>query len=161
MGLVWARGQERTRRRAGVKVEFVDPRKAGVDRLEAAVRVCAWHYEQGRRVVLATGDKRLVGEADQRLWTFDPGSFVAHGVWQGRGELDEPVVVSAQIANPNRAQVLVSLVLPEGKEEEFSWVVVVLPEKQEELEPYRAYYKQMKSTEGVEVFYTQRLPSRM
>ncbi len=60
-------------------------------------RLIVWVADEGRRQVL-----------DDWLWTFDKGSFVPHLVWQSAmGEVDDPVVLSGDEGNPNRATVLV------------------------------------------------------
>ena len=60
-------------------------------------RLVVWVADEGRRQIF-----------DDWLWTFDKGSFVPHVVWQSAmGEVDDPVVLSGEEANPNRATVLV------------------------------------------------------
>lgn len=60
-------------------------------------RVVIWVADEGRRQVL-----------DEWLWTFRKLAFVPHAVWQAAlGEVDEPVVLVGEPANPNRAAVLV------------------------------------------------------
>lgn len=60
-------------------------------------RVVVWVADEGRRQIL-----------DEWLWTFRKLSFVPHALWQpALGELDEPVVLVGEPANPNSGTVLV------------------------------------------------------
>lgn len=65
-------------------------------------------FKSRRRVVVWVGDQGRLKILDDYLWTFRRLSFVPHAVWSPElGELDEPVVLVAEPANPNRADVLV------------------------------------------------------
>ncbi len=65
-------------------------------------------YKQRRRVVVWIADHGRLQILDEYLWTFRKLSFVPHAVWSPEiGDLDEPVVLLAEPANPNRAGVLV------------------------------------------------------
>lgn len=61
------------------------------------LRLAVWVADEGRRSIF-----------DDWLWTFEKRSFVPHASWQpALGEVDEPVVLLGEAANPNRATVLV------------------------------------------------------
>ncbi len=61
------------------------------------VRVVVWVADEGRRQIL-----------DDYLWTFQKLAFVPHVVWApGLGEVEEPIVLVGEPANPNHATVLV------------------------------------------------------
>jgi DNA polymerase-3 subunit chi len=63
----------------------------------AGHRLVVWVADEGRRQIF-----------DDWLWTFDKGSFIPHIVWQTTmGEVDDPVVLSGEEGNPNRATVMV------------------------------------------------------
>jgi len=65
-------------------------------------------YRDRRRVVVWVGDEGRLHILDDYLWTFRRLSFVPHAVWSPElGDLDEPVVLLAEPANPNRSDVLV------------------------------------------------------
>ena len=65
-------------------------------------------YKDRRRVVVWVGDEGRLHILDDYLWTFRRLSFVPHAVWSpDLGDLDEPVVLVAEPANPNRADILV------------------------------------------------------
>ncbi len=56
-----------------------------------------WVADEGRRQIL-----------DDYLWTFQKLAFVPHVVWgPGLGEVEEPIVLVGEPANPNHATVLV------------------------------------------------------
>ena len=61
------------------------------------VRVVVWVADEGRRQIL-----------DEYLWTFQKLAFVPHALWGPElGEVEEPIVLVGEPANPNRATVLV------------------------------------------------------
>jgi DNA polymerase-3 subunit chi len=60
-------------------------------------RLVVWVADEGRRQIF-----------DDWLWTFDKQSFIPHAQWQpSMGEVEEPVVLTGDPGNPNRATVLV------------------------------------------------------
>ena len=64
---------------------------------ENGERVVVWVADEGRRQIL-----------DDYLWTFEKLSFVPHILWSpGLGEVDDPIVLVGEMANPNRATTLV------------------------------------------------------
>ena len=78
-------------KRAGELAKLIESLAANGNRL------VVWVADEGRRKIF-----------DDWLWTFDKGSFVPHIVWQSAmGEVGDPVVLSGEEANPNRATVLV------------------------------------------------------
>jgi DNA polymerase IIIc chi subunit len=61
------------------------------------VRVVVWVADEGRRQIL-----------DDYLWTFQKLAFVPHIVWgPGLGEVEDPIVLVGEPANPNHASALV------------------------------------------------------
>ena len=60
-------------------------------------RVVVWVADEGRRQIL-----------DDYLWTYEKLAFVPHLLWSPQlGEVEDPVVLVGEPANPNRADVLV------------------------------------------------------
>jgi DNA polymerase-3 subunit chi len=60
-------------------------------------RVVVWVADEGRRQIL-----------DDYLWTFEKLAFVPHLLWSPRlGEVDDPIVLVGEAANPNRASMLI------------------------------------------------------
>jgi DNA polymerase IIIc chi subunit len=83
-------------------------RLAGAKKAYDACRLVEALYLDGRRVVVWFSDAGRAAVLDQYLWTFSQSSFVPHLRWNGGDELEEPVaLVVGELANPNRADVLV------------------------------------------------------
>jgi DNA polymerase IIIc chi subunit len=60
-------------------------------------RVVVWVADEGRRQIL-----------DDYLWTFEKLAFVPHVLWGPElGEVEDPIVLVGEPANPNRASALV------------------------------------------------------
>jgi DNA polymerase-3 subunit chi len=80
----------------------------GAKRAGALCHLLEKLYKQRRRVVVWVGDEGRLQILDDYLWSFRRLSFVPHAVWSPElGDLDEPVVLLAEPANPNRAEVMV------------------------------------------------------
>ncbi len=80
----------------------------GSKRAGELVRVLQQLVGDGRRVVVWMADDGRRQMLDDYLWTFDKGSFIAHELWsREQGEVDVPVALVGEPANPNRADVLV------------------------------------------------------
>ncbi len=69
-----------------------------VERLHRSrTRVVVWVADEGRRQIL-----------DEYLWTYRKMAFVPHLLWSPElGDVEDPVVLVGEPANPNRAAVLV------------------------------------------------------
>ena len=64
-------------------------------------------YRERRRLVIWVADEGRRQILDDYLWTFRKLAFVPHLLWQpSQGEVDEPVVLVGEPANPNNASVL-------------------------------------------------------
>ena len=88
--------------------EVIVHRLAGSKKALEACRLVERLYQAGRRVTVWVADAGRAGVFDQYLWTFAQSSFVAHALWDGSGELDDPVaIVTGTLGNPNRGDVLV------------------------------------------------------
>jgi DNA polymerase IIIc chi subunit len=60
-------------------------------------RIVVWVADEGRRQIL-----------DDYLWTFEKLAFVPHILWNpDLGEVDDPIALVGEEANPNRASMLV------------------------------------------------------
>ncbi len=88
--------------------EVIVHRLAGSKKALEACRLVERLYHGGKRVAVWVADGGRAGVLDEYLWTFAQSSFVPHALWDGSGELDDPVaIVTGTLANPNRADVLV------------------------------------------------------
>ena len=64
---------------------------------ESRARVVVWVADDGRRQIL-----------DDYLWTYQKLAFLPHLLWGPElGEVDEPIVLVGEPANPNHASVIV------------------------------------------------------
>jgi DNA polymerase-3 subunit chi len=65
-------------------------------------------YKTRRPLIIWVADEGRLQILDDFLWTYNKLAFVPHAVWSPAvGELDEPVVITSQPANPNASEVLV------------------------------------------------------
>ncbi len=60
----------------------------------------------GLRAVVKAGSEERVAALDAALWTYEQGSFLAHGSAQDGNGPDQPVWLTAGDDNPNAATVL-------------------------------------------------------
>lgn len=61
----------------------------------------------GHRVLILTGSAERAAYLDAHLWTYDPGSFLAHGAARDGFEKRQPIFISDRDDNPNDADLLV------------------------------------------------------
>lgn len=73
--------------------------------------------KSGLRAVVLAGSPERVAQLDTLLWTYDPGSFLAHGTAKDDFAGDQPVFLTTDEENPNAAAVLVLL---DGLDAEFT-----------------------------------------
>lgn len=68
-------------------------------------------YRTGHRVYILTADDTHARALDELLWTFQPGSFVPHGIHSpsDTGEDDTPVLIGHQEPPAQHHDVLISL----------------------------------------------------
>jgi DNA polymerase-3 subunit chi len=63
--------------------------------------------ERGMRAVIVTGSEERAEALNQWLWTWDSAAFLPHGNRNDGRPEDQPIWLTANIENPNNAQVLV------------------------------------------------------
>lgn len=63
--------------------------------------------ETGRRVVIRVANDREVERINEHLWTYSPDSFLPHGSKKDGFADRQPVWITAQDENPNKADVLI------------------------------------------------------
>jgi DNA polymerase-3 subunit chi len=101
-----AEKKTREKREKGKKV--VLHRLAGTKKALDACRLVENLYQAGKRVTVFLSDSGRAAMLDEYLWTFAQHSFVPHVLWNGQGEVEDPVaLVTGTLANPNAASVLV------------------------------------------------------
>ena len=79
----------------------------GEKRARELVKLIETLYQGGRRIVVWVADEGRRQMLDDYLWTYEKLAFVPHTTWtHSQGDLDEPVVLVGEEANPNRATAL-------------------------------------------------------
>ena len=61
--------------------------------------------ERGWRVIVQASTDERVEALDAHLWTYREESFLPHGTWRGADVAEQPVLLTVQDDNPNRASV--------------------------------------------------------
>jgi DNA polymerase-3 subunit chi len=142
------------------KVEFINLSQANSDALSAAARLAAYHQDQGRRVLIAAMDQAEAEKMDQRLWTFEQGSFVPHAVAGAEDQDREPVLIAIKPGNPNNADVLIFLHPPAAAiSQDFSLAILLIPREEcPELKACRDLYAKLRDAGQVEVAHITSLP---
>ena len=62
--------------------------------------------ERGQRAVIQLGSQERLDAINDRLWTFDPGSFLPHGGAADGHAGDQPIWLTLEEERPNGAEVL-------------------------------------------------------
>ncbi|MDB5505049.1 MAG: putative polymerase chi subunit, HolC [Tardiphaga sp.] len=61
--------------------------------------------ERGWRVVVQAGSEERVDALDAHLWTYRDDSFLPHATWRADDAAEQPILLTVEDGNPNRAQV--------------------------------------------------------
>jgi DNA polymerase III subunit chi len=61
--------------------------------------------ERGWRVVVQASSDERVEALDAHLWTWRDDSFLPHGIWRDAEAAEQPIVLTVNEENPNRAAV--------------------------------------------------------
>jgi DNA polymerase III subunit chi len=61
--------------------------------------------ERGWRVVVQASSEERVEALDAHLWTWRDDSFLPHGTWRDAEVAEQPIVLTVNEQNPNRATV--------------------------------------------------------
>ncbi len=61
--------------------------------------------ERGWRVVVQSTSQERAETLDTHLWTYTDDSFLPHATWRGGDAADQPIILSIEEGNPNRANV--------------------------------------------------------
>lgn len=73
--------------------------------IEAVVpQLAAKTLENGERLLIVASDERLRGVLNEALWTYDPTSFLPHGLAGEDVPEDQPVLLSAETDAGNDAK---------------------------------------------------------
>lgn len=73
--------------------------------IEAVVpQLAAKTLESGERLLIVAGDAQLRALLDEALWTYDPASFLPHGLSAEGMAANQPVLLSAETDAANAAK---------------------------------------------------------
>ena len=61
--------------------------------------------ERGWRVVVQSTSQERTDALDAHLWTYNDNSFLPHATWRAGDAQDQPIILSIEEGNPNRANV--------------------------------------------------------
>ncbi|MGB8397599.1 DNA polymerase III subunit chi [Bradyrhizobium sp.] len=61
--------------------------------------------ERGWRVVVQSTSQERTDALDAHLWTYSEDSFLPHATWRAADAPDQPILLSVEDGNPNRANV--------------------------------------------------------
>jgi len=61
--------------------------------------------ERGWRVIVQAGSEERIEALDAHLWTFRDDAFLPHGLWREPGAGEQPILLTVNDDNPNRASV--------------------------------------------------------
>lgn len=139
--------------------EFVNLKQLGLSWEQALPRLVAWHQRQGRRVLVSAADEQQAQDLDRLLWTFDPASFLPHALAGGPGQAEEPVLIASGLGNANAVTVQMLCAPEQPAAPGIGHLILLVPAtKGPELTAYRARYKELSQTPGVEMRHTTKLP---
>ncbi len=112
--------------------------------------------ERGWRVVVEAGSPERVDALDATLWTYRDESFLPHGTFRDSGAGAQPVVLTADAANPNGANVRFAVDGADiGEAAGYDRVVLVFDGNDPDaLDPARAAWRRVKG-EGHDATYWQ------
>jgi DNA polymerase-3 subunit chi len=76
---------------------------------EALPRLLEKAYASGARVLVRGRDPERIDLLDRVLWTYAKESFLPHGTRSDGHPEEQPIYLTAQVENPNRADILVRI----------------------------------------------------
>jgi DNA polymerase-3 subunit chi len=74
---------------------------------EALPRLLTRVLQGGHKALVLADTTERVRHLNDRLWTFDPGSFLPHGTADDDNAADQPILLATDEANPSGADILV------------------------------------------------------
>jgi DNA polymerase-3 subunit chi len=113
--------------------------------------------ERGWRVVVQSTSQERADALDGHLWTYRDDSFLPHATWRAGDAADQPIVLTVEAGNPNRAKVrfLIDKAALPADSDSYDRVVLVFDgDDAEALAAARAAWSDCKAR-GFEVTYWQ------
>lgn len=120
------------------KVSFYLFEKSPERQVDSTCRLCRKLLPQQGKIWLYCPDPVLQQQLDQRLWDFDPSSFIGHGIQQPNA----PVCISSEL--PNSAEWLVFNFNNQALEqtEKFSHIIEIIENNETAKQIGREKFKQ-------------------
>jgi DNA polymerase III subunit chi len=113
--------------------------------------------ERGWRVVVQSTSEERTDALDAHLWTYRDDSFLPHATWRVGDASDQPIVLTAEPANPNSAKIrflIDNAALPEDSASYERLVLIFNGDDGDALAAARSAWTECKSR-GFEVTYWQ------
>lgn len=109
----------------------------------------------GHRILVHEPDASARDALDERLWTYDPDSFLPHGTAGGPHDAEQPLLIADSFGVRNGADVLIAMgrTLP-GDGAGFARILYLFDGgDEEELGAARAHWRALSAREGAEAAY--------
>lgn len=74
---------------------------------QALPEILSKALERQHRIVVKAGSRETLEALNTVLWTYDPESFLPHGTDKNGHEAEQPVWLTTEDENPNKATVLI------------------------------------------------------
>ena len=121
------------------KISFYLFEKSPERQVESTCRLCRKILRQPAKIWIYCPDPKIQQQLDERLWSFDPTSFLAHGVEQP----DAPICISANLPDSTDWIVFNFNNQPLDRATEFSHIIEIVENdeqaKQIGREKFKAY----------------------
>ena len=123
------------------KVSFYLFEKSPERQVESTCRLCRKILRQQAKIWIHCPDQDTQKQLDERLWSFDPQSFLAHGIDQS----ESPICISAQLPDQQDWIVFNFNNQPLESAEQFSHIIEIIENgenaKQIGREKFKSYRK--------------------
>ncbi len=116
--------------------------------------------QNGHRIIIKAANDQEVERLNTHLWSYDPNSFIPHGSAKDGHDTDQPVWITANDENPNKADVIILTqgASIEGSDNDFQLICDMIDGRNEQaVNDARARWKTYKD-DGHEVTYWQQTP---
>jgi DNA polymerase-3 subunit chi len=118
--------------------------------------------QKGWRAVVQAGSEERVKQLDDHLWTFSENSFLPHSAARNGFEADQPIWLTAENDNPNKAELRFYVdraTLPKAADlskEAYQRVILMFHAfDEEEVQEARRYWKELKDNDFQPTYWKQ------
>ena len=91
--------------KAATEIRFYHLERSNVEQVLPGLIVKA--LENGHRILIKTTDEKEAQRLNEHLWTYDPNSFIPHGLKKDGHADKQPVLLTTEDKNLNGADVLI------------------------------------------------------